>query len=85
MGAYGVISKILWHLSTVGLIGVLHLPLIFLAIALHDDLGPGQNLTDLSPLSLISLFAGLALPYALLAILGIPWNPQRARLNEYDA
>lgn len=85
MGAHGVISKVLRRLLTVGLIGVLHLPLIFLAIALHDDLGPGQDLTDLSPLSLISLFAGLALPYALLAILGIPWNPQRARLNEYDA
>lgn len=85
MGAQGVIKKILRHLSTAGLIGVLHLPMIFLAITLHDDLGPGQGLTDLSPLSLISLFAGLALPYALLAILGVPWNPQRARLNEYDA
>ncbi len=80
-----MIGKILRHLSTVGLIGVLHLPLILLAIALHDDLGPGQGLTDLSPLALLSLLAGLALPYALLAILGIPWNPQRARLNEYDA
>ena len=85
MGAQRVISKILQHLWTVGLIGLLHLPLIFLAITLHDDLGPGQDLTDLSPLSLISLLAGLALPYALLAILGVPWNPQRARLNEYDA
>ncbi len=80
-----MIRKILRRPLTVGLIGALHLPLIFLAIALHDDLGPGQDLADLSPLSLISLFTSLVLPYALLAILGIPWNPQRARLNEYDA
>lgn len=67
------------------LIVLLHLPLIFHARSLYAGLAPGQGIGDLSPGSLLLLIALSALPYGVLAVGGIRWNPERARLNEYDA
>lgn len=67
-----------------GLIGLLHLPLIYQATTLHRGLTPGQGITDLSLGTNLVLLALLILPYTALSTLGIRWNPQRARLNERD-
>lgn len=67
-----------------GLIGLLHLPLIYQAITLHGELPPGQGITDLPLGTNLVLLALLILPYTALSAFGIRWNPQRARLNESD-
>ena len=64
------------------LIVLLHLPLIYFALTRCADLAPGQDVTDLGAVSLLTLLVLLILPYALLAGLGVRWNPERARLNE---
>ena len=66
------------------LIVVLHVPLISLVYLLHGTLSPGQGLADLGLIAFFALLALTALPYAVLAMLEIDWNPERARLGEYD-
>ena len=66
------------------LILILHLPLISLAYLLHGTLAPGQGLADLGLLAILALLVVTVLPYAVLALLQIEWNPARARLGEYD-
>jgi uncharacterized membrane protein len=66
------------------LIVVLHVPLISLVYLLHGTLSPGQGLADLGLIAILALLALTALPYAVLAMLEIDWNPERARLGEYD-
>ena len=63
------------------LIPVLHLPLICFAYIMYVGLPPGETL---GPLALFALLVLTALPYTMLALLKIGWNPPRARLNEYD-
>ena len=75
---HGLIRKILVSFAIVAL----HLPLILWAMSLHARLAPGQDITDLGPVQILFLLALFALPYAALALAGIRWNPQRARLNE---
>ena len=67
-----------------GLILVLHLPLISLAFLMHGTLAPGQGLGDLGALAVLALLLFTSLPYGVLALLQIEWNPSRARLGEYD-
>jgi len=69
-------------LSICALILVLHLPLVYYAMSLHAVLQPGQGVADLAPTSIAILVALLVLPYGALTIARIPWNPDRARLNE---
>lgn len=66
------------------LIVVLHLPLICLVYLLHGTLSPGQGLANLGLIAIFALLALSALPYAVLALLHINWNPDRARMGEYD-
>jgi hypothetical protein len=73
------------RLTTGVLIVLLHLPLMYYARSLYSALAPGQGLGDLDTVSLLVLTGLVALPYAALAITGIRWNPERARLNEYGA
>ena len=63
------------------LIPVLHLPLVCFGYIMYLALPPR---TPLGPLALIALALLATLPYAVLALLKIDWNPPRARLNEYD-
>jgi hypothetical protein len=63
------------------LIPVLHLPLVCFAYIMYVALPPGE---PLGPLALFALLVLTALPYTVLALLKIGWNPPRARLNEYD-
>ena len=63
------------------LIPVLHLPLICFAYIMYVALPAGE---PLGPLAVFTLLVLTALPYAMLALLKIGWNPPRARLNEYD-
>lgn len=70
------------RLLTAILILLLHLPLIYHASTLYARLAPGQGVTDLDPLSALTLLVLVILPYALLATLGVAWNPRRGRLNE---
>lgn len=72
------------RLAIVGLIAVLHLPLIFVALDAYAMLSPHQGLTDLPATSLGLLLLALVFPYALLSLFGIRWNPPRGRLNERD-
>ena len=65
------------------LLVVLHLPLIYEALSLHRQLAPGSGIADLALPSLLTLLALFLLPYTLLGVLRIRWNPERARLNEY--
>lgn len=73
------------RLLVAGFIVVLHLPLVYHALALYLQLPAGANVTQLPAGSLVVLVALLLLPYAVLHVLGIRWNPPRARLNEPDA
>ena len=66
------------------LIMVLHLPLICLVYLLYGTLSPGQGLNDLGPVAVFALLVLTILPYAILAMLQIHWNPKRARMGEYD-
>lgn len=66
-----------------GLLVALHLPLIYQVIGLYRELPAGAGVTDLTSPSLLLLVVLFVLPYALLPIFGIRWNPERARLNEY--
>jgi hypothetical protein len=66
------------------LIVVLHLPLICLVYLLHGTLSPGQSVADLGLITIFALLVLTALPYAVLAMLEINWNPERARMGEYD-
>jgi len=72
--------KVLIGLSIV----VLHLPLICLVYLLHGTLSPGQGLADLGLMAIFALLVLSVLPYAVLAMLQIDWNPERARMGEYD-
>ena len=65
------------------LLVVLHLPLIHQVLGLHRELAPGSGIGDLALPSLFVLLALFLLPYVLLGVLRIRWNPERARLNEY--
>lgn len=62
---------------------VLHLPLIYQVLGLHRELAPGSGIGDLALPSLLTLLALFLLPYVLLGVFRIRWNPERARLNEY--
>lgn len=73
------------RLLVAGFIVVLHLPLAYHALALYLQLPAGADVTQLPAVSLAVLVALLLLPYAVLHILGVRWNPPRARLNEPDA
>ncbi len=64
------------------LIAVLHLPLVYQALIVYRQLVPGQSIGDLPPTSLLVLLLLLVMPYAVLAVFGVSWNPGRARLNE---
>lgn len=66
------------------LIVLLHVPLIVYAVSLYSSLQPGQGLTDLSFLSILTLALLVFLPYTLLAAVGIKWNPARSRLDSPD-
>lgn len=72
------------HLMIATLIVLLHAPLVYQVMTLHEDLAPGMGLQNLALVSQLSLLLLLALPYAVLALFGIRWNPPRARLGEYD-
>jgi hypothetical protein len=62
----------------------LHLPLAAY-VALLRDMAPAEaNVLSLGLLPLLLLAALLILPYTVLAMLRIPWNPARARLGEPD-
>lgn len=78
MMASGPFTKFLTGVAIV----LLHLPLIYFVATLSAELAPGQDITDLSAVSVLILLALLILPYSLLAGLGVRWNPARARLNE---
>lgn len=67
------------------LIVLLHLPLVYHARSLYAALAPGQGLADLAPTALLLMATLFALPYGVLAVSGVRWNPGRARLNEPDA
>lgn len=69
-----------WMISA--LIVLLHLPLIYYTNTLYKGLSPVQGITDLAPSALLLLIVLFALPYTVLAISRIQWNPKRARLNE---
>jgi hypothetical protein len=73
------------RLLVAGFIVVLHLPLLYHALALYLQLPAGADISQLPAGSLVVLVALLLLPYAVLHVLGIRWNPPRARLNEPDA
>jgi len=62
----------------------LHLPMIYFTHTLHARLAPGQGIGDLGPLAMLALLFLAILPYAMLALFRIDWNPERARLGEYD-
>jgi len=66
------------------LIVLLHLPLIYHATSLYASLAPGQGVGDLRAGPLLLMLVLFALPYTALALRGIRWSPERARLNEYD-
>lgn len=66
------------------LIMVLHLPLICLVYLLYGTLSPGQSVADLGLITIFALLLFAALPYSVLAMLNISWNPERARMGEYD-
>lgn len=66
------------------LILVLHLPLLYYALRLYPRLGAGQTILDLGPATLLALLVLLLLPYTVLALGGVRWNPERARLGEPD-
>ena len=67
------------------LIFLLHLPLIFFVFSLHARLLPGQGVSDLGPFAILTLLVLTLLPYVTPALFNIEWNPQRARLGEYDS
>lgn len=66
------------------LIVLLHLPLVYQARSLYAALDPGEGIADLGPTALLPLVILFALPYGVLIVSGIRWNPERARLNEPD-
>lgn len=70
------------HLFVVLLIAALHAPLFVYAMTLHERLLPGQSITTLSWPSTAVLAGLFVLPYAVLAVSRIRWNPRRSRLNE---
>lgn len=72
------------HMLILGLIAMLHLPLLYFSITLYYTLPPGQGIGDLPLGSLFTIIALAALPYIVLALAGIRWNPPRARLGEFD-
>lgn len=72
-------------LSISALIALLHLPLIYHASSLYRVLQPGQGIADLAASSLATLLLLFILPYVVLRIAHVPWNPERARMNEYDS
>ena len=71
-----------WMISA--LIMLLHLPLIYYTNFLYQGLTPAQGIADLTLTSLLLLIVLFVLPYTVLAIGRIQWNPERARLNESD-
>jgi hypothetical protein len=73
------------RLLVAGFIAVLHLPLIYHALALYLQMPDGADITQLPAGSLVVLVALLLLPYAVMHVLGVHWNPPRGRLNEPDA
>lgn len=78
-------SERMYHrLLIVGLIAMLHLPLIYYSITLYIKLAPGHGITDLATGSLLTLVALALLPYVVLALSGIRWNPPRGRFGEFD-
>lgn len=66
------------------LIVALHLPLLAYVFSLRNDLAADQGVTGLPLPSLGLLLLLLVLPYAVLAMLGLRWNPPRAHLGEPD-
>ncbi len=75
-----------FHRLMIGtLIVLLHLPLLYHTQSLYRSLAPGQDIADLAPGAVLLLLALAALPYVVLGLSGIKWNPERARLNEYDS
>jgi hypothetical protein len=66
------------------LIILLHVPLIVFAVSLYASLQHGQGVGDLSFLSILVLILLMFLPYALLAAVGVKWNPARSRLDAPD-
>jgi len=77
-------DRVTRRLMITALIAVLHLPLIYQASSVHLGLAPGQDIAELGPVTLFSLLLLFLLPHAALALFRIEWNPERARLGEYD-
>lgn len=72
------------RLTITALIAILHLPLIYQASSVYSGLAPGQDIAELSLVTLFSLLLLFLLPYTALALFRIEWNPEKARLGEYD-
>jgi hypothetical protein len=78
-------NKLVTRFGQSVLIVALHLPLLAYVFSLRDDLAADQGVAGLPLPSLGLLLLFLVLPYAVLAMLGLRWNPPRARLGEPDA
>jgi hypothetical protein len=63
---------------------VLHLPMIAYTFWLYPQLTQDQSILDLPLLKLLPVVFLAALPYAVLNRLTPGWNPERARLGEYE-
>lgn len=72
------------HLMIAVLIVLLHVPLVYLALDLYAGMTPDMGLHDLPIVSQLGLLLLFALPYTVLALIGIRWNPPRAHPGEYD-
>jgi hypothetical protein len=80
-----MLYKRMYKLLTGALILILHLPVIAYVLWLHPQMVERESILDL-PFHelLLALFLG-ALPYALILNRFAPgWNPERARLGEYE-
>ena len=70
------------RLMVSALIALLHLPLIFHALSLYAELGPGKGVLDFDPSAAILLIVFVLLPHVILLSAGIRWNPERAHPGE---
>lgn len=65
------------------LLMLLHLPFAFYALMLYGQLAPAEGLLTMTWLERGLWFSLLLLPYVATTLLGLCWNPERARLGEH--
>ena len=60
----------------------LHLPLVYYSFRLYHRMSANQSVSDLLASEQLNWLLLAVAPYLIMRMLGIHWNPERARLGE---